>query len=271
MCGGLLTVLVAEVLHLLGYNVMKMSLLDMVQDILSDMDSDLVNSIDDTPESQQVAQIIKTTYNDLMTTMEWPHLSTLTQLNAATVPLPTHCSLPLNVMEMQLVRYDKARLGDTVPKYDDVHYLYPEEFLKKLQYRKPSESNVDIVVDPSGVSLFIINDKAPQYWTSFDDNTLVFDSYDSDVDTFLQNSKFVIMAKRQPTFEMTDDFIPDLPAESFSLLLAEAKSRSAIRLMQEPDQKAEQQATRSRVHLSRKNWRAAGGVRYPNYGRKGRK
>jgi hypothetical protein len=37
----------------------KMTVLDMVQDIMSDMNSDNVNDINDTPESLRVAQIIK--------------------------------------------------------------------------------------------------------------------------------------------------------------------------------------------------------------------
>ena len=41
----------------------KMTLLAMVQDILNDMDGDEVNSISDTVEAEQVAQIIKTTYD----------------------------------------------------------------------------------------------------------------------------------------------------------------------------------------------------------------
>ena len=40
----------------------KMSLLEMTQDILSDMDSDEVNSINDSVESLQVLGIIKNTY-----------------------------------------------------------------------------------------------------------------------------------------------------------------------------------------------------------------
>jgi hypothetical protein len=44
----------------------KMTLLEMTQDILSDMDSDEVNSINDSVESLQVAQIIKTTYFNIV-------------------------------------------------------------------------------------------------------------------------------------------------------------------------------------------------------------
>ncbi len=40
----------------------KMTLLEVVQEILSDMNSDNVNSINDTIEAQQVVQIAKRTY-----------------------------------------------------------------------------------------------------------------------------------------------------------------------------------------------------------------
>lgn len=41
---------------------MRKTLLEMVQDILSEMDSDEVNSINDTVEAEQVATIIKNCY-----------------------------------------------------------------------------------------------------------------------------------------------------------------------------------------------------------------
>ncbi len=47
---------------------MKYTLLEIVQEILSDMDSDEVNSIDDTTESEQVATIVKSTYLSMMLT-----------------------------------------------------------------------------------------------------------------------------------------------------------------------------------------------------------
>jgi hypothetical protein len=61
---------------------MKKTLLEMTQDILNDMDSDEVNSISDTVEAQQVANIIKTCYNEMISNRDWPHLRKLVQLDS---------------------------------------------------------------------------------------------------------------------------------------------------------------------------------------------
>ena len=52
---------------------MKYTLLAIVQEILSDMDSDEVNSIDDTVESQQVASIVRSAYMAIMSNRNWAH------------------------------------------------------------------------------------------------------------------------------------------------------------------------------------------------------
>ena len=52
----------------------KMTLLEMTQDILSDMDSDEVNSIATTSESLQIAQIIKTAYYNIIDGRDFPFL-----------------------------------------------------------------------------------------------------------------------------------------------------------------------------------------------------
>ena len=58
---------------------MRMTLLEMVTDILSDMESDPVTSYLDTPESQQVAQMLQTTYYNIIDGRDWPHLYNLLQ------------------------------------------------------------------------------------------------------------------------------------------------------------------------------------------------
>jgi len=44
----------------------KMTVLEIVQDILNDLDGDAVNSINDTVEALQIAQIVKTTFNNIL-------------------------------------------------------------------------------------------------------------------------------------------------------------------------------------------------------------
>lgn len=248
---------------------MKMTLLEMVQDILNDMDSDPVNSIDDTFESSQVAQIIKSTYFAMMNSRDWPHLRRTIQLVASgTVARPTHVTLQDGIKEIVFVKYDCVKDGETKKRYMDMKYLNPDEFLVVLNRRNSDESNVDVITDPGGIELLIVNDKAPQYYTSFNDSVIVFDSYDNAVDSTIQSSKIQAYAYVVPTWSPSDDFIPDLPMEGFPALLEESKSRAMFKLKQVQDSKAEQESRRQSIWLSRKSYRVNGGIQYPNYGRK---
>ncbi len=250
----------------------KLTLLEIVQDILSDMTSDVINSIDDTEESQQVAQIVKSTFMAMMSNRNWPHTRRLVKLIASTdSDRPTHMTIADEIKEMISVYYDKRKNGDTRLLYQEVKWKEPDDFLRLTNSRNSDLANSLVVTDPSGVVLIIQNDKAPTYYTSFDDSTMVFDSWDSDVENTLQESKTQARAYVTPTFEMDDAYIPDLPEEAFSAFLEEAKSRAQFKLHSVQDVKSEQEAKRQQNWLSRKAWRVAGGIRYPNYGRKGRR
>lgn len=251
---------------------MKMSILEMVQDIANDIDSDEINSIDDTTESQQIAQIIKSTYFSLMHVRNWRGNKQLLGLTASgDNALPTHFYLPDNLSELVLVNYDCVRTGQTQRVYRNMKYLYPDEFLRRQNELNTDNDNVDIIQDPTGVELLIRNDIPPTYWTSFDDKAMVFDAYDKLVDDTLKTSKCQALGYVTPSWSMVDDFVPVLPEEAFSLLLEESKSATSLKLRQVADQKAEQRAQEQDRWLSRKQWRTKGGVRYPSYGRKGRK
>lgn len=251
---------------------MKMTLLEVVQDILNDMDSDEVNSIDDTMESQQVAQIVKSTYFALISNRNWPHLKRGISLDApGSTATPTHMLLQDNVKELSFINYNKAKTGETRKQYQPVKWREPDDFLRMTNRRNSDESFVDVIIDPSGIELLIRNDKAPEYYTSFDDSHVVFDSYDISVDDTLQESKVQAQGYVNPIWLSEDDFIPDLPEEAFTLLLEEAKSRASLKLKQTQDIKAEQEASRQNRWLSRKAWRVHGGIEYPNYGRNNNK
>ena len=251
---------------------MKYSILDMTQDILNDMDSDEVNSFDDTFESAQVANIIRSTYFAMMSNRNWPHMKKVIKFSSfGDSALPTHMKLPERVKELSLVNYNKAKLGDNKRLYQPVKYIDPDAFLRRTNAYDSSQANVEVIQDPTGVEILIKNDKAPEFYTSFNDTDIVFDSYDSAVDSVLQSSKVQAHAYVFPLWEHRDSFIPDLPEEAFTALLEEAKSRAMVKLKQMADPKAEQEAARQQRWLARKAWSVSGGIKYPSYGRKTRK
>ena len=53
---------------------MKKTVLEIVQDIMNDMDSDKVNSISDTVESQQIAQTVRTVFESMVTNLSLIHI-----------------------------------------------------------------------------------------------------------------------------------------------------------------------------------------------------
>lgn len=251
---------------------MKRDLLDMVQEIQSDLDLDEVESIDDTMESEQIVIILKATYYSMISNRNWPHLRRSIQIEPySDTARPTHMKIQDEIKELCFLNYNKATATDTRKKYEVVKYLQPDEFIHKTNQNDNSQPNVTTVTDPGGIELFVRNDTAPTYYTSFDDSTLVFDSYDSGVDSSLQESKVQAQAYVIPSWSSSDSFIPDLPDDAFTALVEEAKSRASLRLRQVADQKAEQESGRQNRWLARKARRVAGGIQYPDWGRKRRK
>lgn len=247
----------------------RLTLLEMVQDILNDIDGDEVNSLDDTIESSQVAQIIKTTFDAIMSTRNWPHTRQLLKTIASgDNSIPTHMTFDSNIKELIFINYNKAAAGETRLKYEPVKFLNTDDFLRMSNSRNNDDANIDIITDPTTtVQLLIRNDAHPTHYTSFDDETLVFDSYDSAIESTIQSSKIQAMGYVLPTLVIADDSIPDLPNEAFSMLLEEAKSRVAVKLRQSADPKAEQEAKRQNNWMSMNNWTVNGGIKYPSYGR----
>ncbi len=249
----------------------KPTLLDIVQDILSEMGSDEVNSISDTSESEQVARIVRAAYRDMVSNKNWNHLRRLTNL----IPFgddttPTHMKFEEEVKELveKSVYYNKVKLDQTRKVYSPVKYLDPDSFRRLLVSRNSDTDNVDIIIDPSGVELLIINNVGPTYFTSFNDETLVFDSYDNQVDSTLQSSKIQIEAYFTDEVKLVDDHTPNLPLEAFPALINEATSRAMFKIDQTLDTKSEAEARRQDRYLSQKSWRTSDLKMFPKYGRR---
>lgn len=246
----------------------KLTLLEIVQDILNDTDSDSVNSINDTVEGLQVAQIVKTSYFEMIANRNWPHLKRTIRLeDVLDVNKPTHLKVPVRVKELISFNYNKIKPENDRDRYESLLYLQPEDFLERNNNRNSLDDNIVQVTDFGGVTLLIRNDQQPIFFTTFDDEHIVTDSFDLDIETTLQASNTQCLVYEEPVWSTDDSFIPDLPSEAFPALLEEAKSTAFIVLKQQPNSKAEQKARRQQRWLSRKAWTVNGGVRYPDYGR----
>lgn len=246
-----------------------MSLLAMTQDILSDMDSDDVNSINDSVEALQVAQIIKSSYYNIIDSKDYAFLYEMFRMAAsATITKPTHMKLPEDVIDLKWVKYNNQIKVGTRDIYQKMEYKYPEDFSAIVDQRDSTASNVQKVEDYTGVYINVFTDKGPTYYTSFDDENIVFDSYNKDIDDTLKNKKVKCFGKRSVPFVLDDTFVPDLPIQMFTYLLNEAKSACFLTLKQMANQKAEQTSVTQRRRLSQEAWKVTNGIRYPNYGRK---
>src|SRR5271163_2217061 len=85
---------------------MKLTLLDMVQNILSELDGDQVNSIGDTTESLQVAECVRTAYINMLGRYELPEHVQPINLNASdNSNQPTLMTKPKGVTRIEWIRY----------------------------------------------------------------------------------------------------------------------------------------------------------------------
>lgn len=250
----------------------KMTLLEIVQNILTAMESDYANSIGDSTESAEVADVVKETFFDIVNNVldlpEHKQLINLTGLGDTTHP--NYLKLPDNVKSIEWFKYNKETTTDTDLNYGDVRYLEPAEFLVRVNSRRESDTNIVPYTDFGAGTILVQNDKHPELWTSFDDLYIVCDSFDNTVDNTLQQSKSLCYGITEPTWTHEDTFVPDLDAAFFPLLLEEAKSACFINFKQVTNVKSEQRARRqiTRIHNKKHRMDQDRHARQPNYGRK---
>lgn len=247
---------------------MKMTLLEIVQDILDSMSSFDVNSITDTLESTQVASIVRGAYYDIIQLRDWQYLKRLMQLDTTSTSTPTHLKIPDNIKRVDNIAYNVKKLVGDRDDYRVLRYLEPEQFLAMSNGLNSTAANVDSVTDFGGATILVRNNKQPEYWTSFDDVYVVCDSYYSTLDNNLQNSKTRAMVVKSPSWTHDDNEYPDLPEEAFPYLVNEAKSRAWLELRGIPHEKAEQSANRHRRAMSQRAWQLNSGDKRRTYGRK---
>lgn len=212
---------------------MKQTLLEMVQRILQAVDGQMVESIADTREALQVAQCIKETYEHLLYTRDIKARSNLVQLHSVSdVNRPTTLLFNDNVAQIDVLKYyDKHN-----ERYVDLTWMDPTLFLERCLDRNPTKNNVINVVEPhSGVRYNVYTDRAPQYYTSFNDNEIICDAWNKEDSHTLMEEFTVAYGLVMPEFKIEDDFVPELAPQHFNLLLNTARVQAAYELNRETD------------------------------------
>jgi len=234
---------------------MRLTLLELTQIILSSLDSDEVNSINDTVESQQVAKVIRTVYYDLISKISLPELHDLRSLTASgDNTKPTLMTVPSDIRSIQWIKYNRIDPNTNEDTFTYVTILPTTEFMNIIHSFRTDESNVSSftqTIDGDTIEFYYKNDKEPDFCTIFDDNTVIFDSYNSVEDTTLQSVKSLLYGEVAPDFDMSDNFTPALDEKQFALLLNDAKVLAFAELKQMPHQVAMANSRKQQISLQK--------------------
>lgn len=254
----------------------RYSLLDIVQKTMSSMDADEVNSIFDTTESQQVMACAEITYNDIIQGSDPPEdyrLFGLTPSNDPTIPLVMY--RPLGFETVDWIKY-KRTLSDTTDGklyWTLIKPILFDEFLKRqdgLSLDDPNVAQMNLVLPNTTLEILYYTDRSPDWYSTFDDNTILFSSIDTSVDNTLQQSKTLCYGQYSIDFIAIDSFTPAFDSQVHMLWLHETKALASAEMRQLVNNKAEKAARQTRIKMQDDKQAINTGSyynRYPNYGR----
>lgn len=236
----------------------KLTLLQIVQKTLEALNLDEVNSISDSPDAEQVAQIAQDSYYELLNQSDWPHTIRLEQLESVgDADKPNYLRIPDEVVRIDDLKYDHTLTdNDDLPvdliEIKTLKWCSPVDFLQLTQSRNTEVDEIETITDFNGVRFHIFNDRGPRFWTSFDDEYVVCDAYNSEVESTLQGNKSQALMKWIENVVINDNTQVAAPSHFYQTWLAETKSTSFIYMKQEASPKDEQRARRG-ISVLRRN------------------
>ena len=254
---------------------MRYTLLEIVQIILNAMDSDAVNSIDDTQESSDVALLVKTVFYDLATDLQLPEHETLLELTASgDATKPVLMTVPPNVTRVSWIKYNNKLTSETNANYQEVGYMPFDQFIEMQNSLRNQTQDIGQMTFTNNAESFEIMYKTnefPLWFTSMNDFDLIFNSYNSLEDTTLQKSKTMCYGAVYPIFTLSNTFMPDLDPTQFSLLINRAKVRAFAEKKQVQNVEAASETRRQKI-IVQKRMRTVPNLteieKLPGYGRR---
>jgi len=264
------------------------TILQHVNSILSEMDSRQVVSIGDTDESSEVRDILESVFYEMQAVRPYRKARRYLGLNTygGSQEIGSKIIYDLNkaagtyngqIVELDVVTVPvyKQELPLTEVSRKDLRYMFPEDFIAHTNQRNPTSSTTEIITPDVDIvtSLLIYNNKQPEYYTSFDDRYIVFDSYDADIlpDGINQDS-VQLRAEVEIDFPTDEtDELTQLPRDVIQLLVLKAKQRSFIAMKNMDNSAIAREIRRLERHQSRSQKVIGDEFPMANYGRRGYK
>lgn len=250
---------------------MSTTVLDIVQTVLSDIDSDEVNSIGDTIEAGQIVNIVKQSYENIVDEFDLQHVKQLFQLvGLGDTTKPCLMRFPDGIHSVEWVKYNTTSVETPTDNWVNILQLDPSDFMDHVTQKNDTGTLMTVA---NNVQVKISLDRPPQYWTTFDGITLVFDAIDQGVDSTLNSTKTNCYGQGRPILVLDDTTPINLPPRFMTLLTNEVRKVSFDLFKDGIPISVMQASNNSRVrsqrtkHVDRMN-RERNDL--PDYGRKGR-
>lgn len=164
---------------------------------------------------------------------------------------------------------EEPTVETTEGQYYKVEYLPVDEFVAMCNSRVTTSDDVVVTnYGPDNVQITIVTDRPPTYWTSINDEYVLFDSYDSEVESNIIADKTQVFVDKSPSIILEDDHVINLPANLMPYLERQVEAYCMAVIKQQPSLKSEQLERRLRVRQQRNKWRHQRlNKNGPNFGR----
>ena len=252
----------------------RYTLLEVVQEVGRSIGSDEITTLGESVEVEDIESIVIQVLEDIVNRREWTwrqnQVRRGTPVGGTEV---TSLELPDDCDTLQVLRYRNSTNATTNRSYEEVKYIYPEDFLELCEQQAAGNPGTDTVLI-GGAEIFVRNNKPPQFYTSFKQGVVMMDSYDSAVDptgvTTANSLLTCVVGIDTSGASGNPNYVPDMPTRFFPMWLQESQAVASQQLRQMANDRAERESRRTYVRLldlDRVSVEAARD-REVNYGRK---
>lgn len=245
---------------------MSFTLLEVVQDMLYSIQGDQVSDINGTVEAIRCHYLARQVFLDsVANTSMAPEQNQIKQLEGVgEVDDPTKLSIPRIIDEILCLEYQESD-GD----YKELQFLEPHHFTAKCESYRGLDNTKTVTY--GDINLVVRTDKHPKYWTTYDNQFVLFDSWQESVEASVVGTKTrcLVRLSGPELWNPSNDFVIPLSDDAMSTYLNECKDRAWSEIKQQPNPSVTRAARRERAKLHR-NARVKKKVftdLYPDYGR----